>query len=482
MFTTPIGLVYAMEITQLQELIQTPDKLAEKIESLRPNEVIPSIQPEDHEVMDETIRKKREIVAGNGIIDPVTKEEGIKITYEEVTRIPSPIEKNIIDWAAQMAAGTPTECFATPQNPTEQTMYDMVRHTLKSNKVEYLDKTVVRLMGTYKRCAEVWFTEDCDKTHWGILGKFRKRMRMMLLSAETGDELYLVTNNVGDAIALTRGYKIKDEEDKEVDMLDLWMAGAYLTFAKSEAGWIVSDNRKQSYKKASFVYYSQDRLEYEDIIQKRKRLETLDSDHADQNLATGSPILVASKLMGIGKRGETGKVFEVEEGGKLEMLEAAGSPDSLKMERENLLNGIYYDTNTPNMSIFDAEGMGANTPGITIKLRFLPATLKAINKQTGSWGMGVQRRYNFLKEAMSIINTGIASAVGLDITPKFQVYLPSNETEEYANIVSLVGAGLMSKETAIKKLGFTDDPAAEYERIKTEAAEVAKPITPPTNA
>lgn len=471
-----------MEITQLQELIQTPDKLVEKVTELRPKEVIPSIQPEDHEVMDESIRKKREI----NDVKEVDGKEVITKSYEEVTRIPSPIEKNIIDWAVQMAAGTPTECYASPKNPAEQTMYDMVKHTLRSNKTEFLDKTVVRLMGTYKRCAEVWFADDCDETHWGELGKFKKRMRMMLLSAETGDDLYLITNNIGDAIALTREYKIKNEEGKDIEMFDVWMAGAYLTFMKSETGWEIAPdgNRKQSYKKASFVYYSQDRLEYEDIIQKRKRLETLDSDHGDQNLATGSPILVASKLMGIGKRGETGKVFEIEEGGKLEMLEAAGSPDSLKMERENLLNGIYYDTNTPNMSIFDAEGMGANTPGITIKLRFLPATLKAINKQTGSWGMGVQRRYNFLKEAMSIINTGIASAVGLDITPRFQVYLPENTSEKYDNVIKLYAAGLISLETALKMLGVVDKVEEEIARIEAEVAKrtATKLITPPTNA
>lgn len=203
-------------------------------------------------------------------------------------------------------------------------------------------------------------------------------------------------------------------------MFDIWINGAYITYLKGVTDWEEVGNIKQSCGKASFVYYSQDRLEYEDIIQKRKRLETLDSDHADQNIVTGSPILVASGLLGMGKRGETGKTFEVTEGGNLKMLEAAGTPESLKMERENLLNGIYYDTNTPNMSIFDGEGIGSNLPIIGIKIRFLPATLKAMNKQSGAWGMGVQRRCNFLKAALCQINIAVKPAQGLDISPRFE--------------------------------------------------------------
>jgi hypothetical protein len=466
-----------MELSTLTNLLSDPKKLIEKVQALRPDEDIKSIQPEDHEVMDVSERPKREIVVGTGVLD----DKGQEITrkeYEEVTRIPSPIEKNIIDWAAQMAAGVPVEAHAVPANATEQTLYHMVKHTLKSNKTEFLDKTVVRLMATYKRCAEAWFTEDCDEFYWGELGKFKKRLRLMMLSQETGDILFLITNSVGDAIALTREYKVKDDEDKDVDMFDIWIDGAYITYNKDQTGWAQVANVKQSYGKASFVYYSQDRLEYEDITQKRKRLETLDSDHADQNIATGSPILVASGLLGMGKRGQTGKTFEVENGGDLKMLEAAGTPESLKMERENLLNGIYYDTSTPNMSIFDAAGMGANTPGITIKLRFLPATLKALNKQSGSWGMGVQRRYNFLKAACAVINTGVAKAVGLDISPKFQVYLPENTTEKYDNVVKLYGAGLISIKTAITTLGITENVDEEIDAIKADAAEKAA-LAPP---
>jgi hypothetical protein len=120
------------------------------------------------------------------------------------------------------------------------------------------------------------------------------------------------------------------------------------------------------------------------------------------------------------------------------------------------------------------EDISGDLPGVTIEMMLLPSTNKAKRKHKGSIGIFHQRNLNFLKSAMAVINTDVKPSLGLVMKPAFKIELPRNYTEEYTNIVSLVGAGLMSKETAIKQLGFTANPEDEYERIKAEAAEAAK--------
>lgn len=477
-----------MELSTLKNLLADPTKLISRIQTLRPvdTEDFDDIQPENHDVMDPAVRKKREIKYDTDQVDADNKPV-MRTVYEEVTRIPSPIEKTIVNWSVQMCAGVPIDPQAKPKDGPETVIFDMVKHELTANKTDFKDKEILRLMGTYKRVAEVWYSEPAAEGYWGEIGNFPTRMRLMLLSYENGNLLFPLFDNYGDFIALTREYKVIDDNDQETNMFDVFMVDKRATFKQSGGQWVEVDPAINKYGKINVMYYQQDRTEYADIIPKRKRIETLDSDLGDQNLATGSPIIVASKLLGLGKRGETGKVFEVEDGGKLDILEAAGAPESLRMERENLSKGMYADTQTPDMDMFD-DALGANLPIIGIKMRFLPATLKALSKQSGEFGIGIQRRYNFLKAACAVINPAVKSATGLVITPKFGIYLPSNETEEYANIVSLVTTGLMSKETAIVKLAFTDDPAAEYEKIKAEekaAADLIKqntPAVPPTNA
>jgi SPP1 family phage portal protein len=458
-----------MQLSKLQELLSAPDDLISKIQSLRPVDTddFESIHPETHEVMDPANRKKREVHYDTEKTDE-NDDPIFKTVWEEVTRLPSTIEKQVINWAVTMAAGKPVQTISAPKNTQEQLLSDMVNHELKSNKVDFKDKEVVRLLCTYKRVAEVWFSEECPPEYWGDLGKFTGRMRLMLLSYETGDKLFPLFDNKGDFIALTREYSVFSDEDKKIDMFDVYMSDNRYTYAADQGSWALAEQVKNLYGKINVIYYQQDRTEYADIVQQRRRLETLNSDLSEQNIATGFPLLAGKGIKGLGPRGEVGKVFDLEDGGDIKFVEATGAPESVRMERENLLKDIWAETSTPDMAIFEAQGMGANVPGITIKLRFLPATLKALSRQTGEWGMGYQRRLNFLKAACAVINPKVKAATGVDITPKFGVYLPSNDTENFDNIVKLVGAGLMSKETAVKSLDFTEDPEAEYARILAE--------------
>ncbi|WP_443944398.1 hypothetical protein ACJVDH_15935 [Pedobacter sp. AW1-32] len=50
-----------MELSTLTNLLSDPKTLIEKIRDARPDEDLPSIQPEDHEVMQKSERPDREV-------------------------------------------------------------------------------------------------------------------------------------------------------------------------------------------------------------------------------------------------------------------------------------------------------------------------------------------------------------------------------------------------------------------------------------
>lgn len=220
-----------MELDTLKKLLLDPAMLISRIQSLRPvdSDIFEDIQPENHDVMNGSIRKKREVKYDTDEVDPVTDKPVMKTDYEEVTRIPSAIEKQIIEWSVQIAAGVPVEPHAQPKEGQEAVMFSMVKHELDSNKTNFKDKEVLRLLGTYKRVAEVWYSEEAPEGYWGELGNFPTRMRIMLLSYENGNNLFPLFDNTGDFIGLTREYKIKDDDDKEVLMFDIFMSDQRLT-------------------------------------------------------------------------------------------------------------------------------------------------------------------------------------------------------------------------------------------------------------
>lgn len=483
-----------MEFQKLKELIQSdPSKLIAKVKATRDysDDSWKLIEPENHTVHDPSVYKDREVWIPrkdeNGLPVEIDGEIAMRQTFEPVARISSAIQKDIVNWAVKICAGEPIEVkhAKSELDKKEQKLFDMVVKTIKDNKFEYLDSEILRQVCTYKIAAEVWYSEPCDKSFWGDLGNASSnyKMRVILMSQETGDYLYPIKDSVGKMIALGRAYKVIDDEDKEQDRFDLFTDESRTTFGSEGGQWVTLDIVENVYKKGNFIVYQQNKEEWADVQPAIERLEVSNSRLCDSNDAVGSPILaVSGKIEGFGKRGETGKVFELENGARMDVIEAAGAPESVKMEHDNLMKAVYQYTATPNISFDDAKSFGANMPGITLKLLFLPATLKAMGRQSGGWGMSVQRRLNFLVHVMPLINQDLASVKNLELTPAFKLYMPSNETENIENMVKLYSAGLISLGAAIKQLGLTDDPEAEIKIIEAADALKAKQAIAPAVA
>lgn len=459
-----------MELSELEELRNEPTKLISKLDKLTPvlDEAAIKWQPEQHGVMEVSTRPKRAVEVKTGLVDG--KNEPIyKTEYEEVSRIPSSTNKQIVDWAVQMALGVPVEYIADPLTDIDRTMYQMVQKTIKANKMEYLDQEIERKKLIYNYAMEVWYAEDAPEGFWtGIADGVKLRMRCVVLSPEDGDIIIPIRDQFKDLISVARKFKV-NIDDKDVDKIELFMPDKITTFIQDTGGWKAEKEVSLIYGKLNLVLHEQARRETQDVEIKLNRRETVDSDTSDENMASGRPILAAwGQIQKVGKRADTGKIFQLDgKEANMKYIERTGAQDAIEKERKNLLKDIYLESKTPDPSIFD-ESAGTNTPGITIKLRFMPAILKAKSKQQGALGMAHQRRINFLKTAMATINIRVKPALALEITPKFDIYLPENEVETVDKYVKLVTAGLMSKETAVKQMKLVDKPDEEIVRINAE--------------
>jgi SPP1 family phage portal protein len=476
-----------MELTELQTLLSDVPKLVSKVEALKP--AIPDyaydIEPEKHKVVtDLQYRPFREIDVATGVLN----DKG-DMTYRkeqrDVHRIPSSTQKQILDWAVRMNLSGGIEIDATIREgfaTTDETMVAMLKKTWEDNKLDYLAQKIDRLKKNFTQCLVVWYSVAAEDGFWeGIAPATSKyKMRCSVFSPEDGDIIIPLYNQYKEMISCARCYTVKID-DKDVNKMDLYLSDKYITYQQSATGWESEKETAIAYGKANFVFHGQKRPEYADVLPKIERVEEGDSDTADENQISSFPILAATggitDVQGGGTK-NTRKVFQMEEGGDLKYVEAKGAQQSATDERKNLRRDIYDETSTPQISMEQISGSG-DLPGVAIELMFMPATNKAKSNQEGDLGMEWQRHLNLLKACMAVINVSVKKSVNMPVKPKFKIELPRNLTEEYSNIVSLVGAGLLSKETAIKKLAFTEDPVAEYEKIKEEAAEAAKLAPPP---
>jgi SPP1 family phage portal protein len=436
---------------------------------------IKQYNPKLHDVKDPAKRKDKTINDESGRAEEVVS----------VARLPLPIQKKIVLVAAAFL-GTPT-IESTPAVPIEEDLLTVITKTWNANKLDYKFKSIAKKTMSERHCAELWYTQDVDQSYWdGFPIDTKFRLTMKILSMSLGDCLYPVFDEFGNMIAFGREYKVMGQDGKPVQHFDVYTEDEFYFSKKENNSWIFAEvvtgedgKATTSYTpgvtsipnfigKIPVIYYSQPLTEWDDVQELIDRLEKKISNHADTNDYFDSPIVVASgTVTGFANKGESGKLLEAKEGADVKYLTWDQAPESTKMEIENLQKFIYAFTHTPDISFENMKGLGVFS-GIALKMLFIDAHLKASDKEE-VFGEGLQRRINYLKGAIAVLDPKFKPALALEIKPKFKYFLPENIAEQVDVLVKAVEGKILSTETAVSLNPLVADHDAELDRLNTSA-------------
>lgn len=417
------------------------------------------LDPTQHDVKDPVKRPDKQ------------KKDGNTTTPVPVARLPLATQKLIVSRAAAFLCGRPIQLQSNPIDDAQIGFAAVIQKIWDDNKLGFKSMNLAELMMGETECAELWYMQPVTDDYWFETAadgaKFKPRMK--ILANSYGDELYPVFDQYGDMIAFGRGYKVK-VAGQDQERYDIYMADKTYKGVKGEAGWEVITEPNPALK-IPVIYYSQPAPEWADVQALIDRQELQLSNLADTNDYFGSPIVfVEGEISGFADKGESGKVLQGKSGAKAQYLTWDRSPESVKLELETLKKNIHQLTDTPDISIEEMKGLGTFS-GVALRLLFLPAHLKAAKKE-GIFGEGVQRRINYLKSAMASVQTSLQAVASMQITPKFEYYLPTNEAETVELLTSAVGAGkaIMSQESAVRANPLVADPTAEIQKMTDEGS------------
>lgn len=434
--------------------------------------------PKQHDVHDPDKRRDKKI----------TGENERDLTTVEVWRLSIPEQKKIVLMAATFL-GSPI-LNANPAAGIETDMMEVIKVVFEDNKLNYKFKQIATKTMSERECAELWYTQEAEPGYWDdtpMADKIGKqlKLKMRVLSPSLGDTLYPVYDNYGDMIAFGRYYETIEtvanslEQNNKTCHFDIYTNYAFYFMVKkqrqtnweygldSEGNPTTSAGIKNEIGKIPVIYYSQPATEWHDVQEMIARLEDKISNHADTNDYFDSPIVVATGTVnGFSNKGEQGKVLEAQEGAKVEYLTWNNAPESMKLEIENLQKFIGKYTHTPDFSFDNVKGLG-KVSGVALRLLFMDAHLKASDKEE-LFGQGVQRRINYLKGAIAIINPKFKAGLRVIIRPQFDYFLPKDVDGEVTTIVNAYKAGILSLETAVKLNPLVTDSIVELALIKAE--------------
>jgi SPP1 family phage portal protein len=478
-----------MDIQLIQRLIQseTPDSWSSKLEvygvARRVQNALENVKQylvENHAITDKAVRKDK-------LVTETRKNEmGEDVPYTAgivpVARLTLALQKKIVLTAAGFL-GRPT-MDASTEDEGEIRLLELMQKVWDDNKLDWKFMNISKKTMSEYHCAELWYAQDPEKGYWNgyQIRPEAKTLRMKVLAKSLGDDLFPIFDDYGAMIAFVRKYKTLGDEGKEMEHVDLYTAESFY-FARRENGKWMHANEKGEYvsetrlaipnfmKKIPVIYYFQPELEWQDVQVLIERLETKISNHADTNDYFDSPILLANgKIVSMSAKGDTGKVFELEgEKADMKYLTWDQAPESTRMEIENLIKFIHELTFTPDISFEAMKGLGAFSK-VALDMFFIGARLKAAEKQE-IFGESVQRRINFIKHFLGIVDPSLKAAQKLSIKPKFNSFLPIDDQEQISTLNNAVKGGLMSIESAVMQNPLLKDPKSELEKIRKEADE-----------
>lgn len=423
------------------------------------------LNPLKHDVCDKTKRPDKAIRVGSD--DRVEGEPEVRV--EKVARISLALQKLIIKRAASFLFGNDVKY--TPDDTGENV--DLVMRAfdkiLRNTKSTSLNRRIARAIFGYKECAELWYPVESDAVHNKYGFPTKTKIKCVVWSPKDGNTLYPYFDSEGDLVAFSREYS-QEIGGRSVSFFETYTNDSHYLFSNAEGDYALVEGYPKPSPlegKIPIVYGHQDYFETEDVDSLIARLEKLLSNFADTNDYHASPkIVVKGRILGWAKKGESGSIIEMDEGGEAEYLSWNNAPESVRLEIETLLKFIYAISQTPDISFESVKGLGA-VSGVALKLLFMDAHLKVQDKRE-IFDEYLQRRSSIIKSYIGQMNSSLAATCeNMDIDPEIDPYMLTSEIEEINMWLAANGnKPLVSHKTSVIGAGLSSDPDADFEEIK----------------
>lgn len=406
-----------------------------------------------------------------------------------VNRIAIPFQRFIVETSATfLTGGTIDIKAATDGDATKEDILSAIKTYWTNNKLQYKTGQIAEFMMSELEVAELWFSDEQVTKDENGKETTTTVMKCNILAPSMGYTLQPIFDGICDLIA----FGITYTKDK-VQYYDLYTDKELRRHSKDGKNWaliggILEDGSSPGiiplpYGKIPIIYYSQPRSEWYDVQSMIERLETMASNHGDTNDYSGSPILfVQGALKGFADKGEPGKVIVGEKDTTVQYVTPQSAPESMKLEYENLKSLIHLFTAAPDLSLQSLKGLGQVPSGSAFERLLLATYMKAIRRQTGTFGESMQRRVNFLEAAAAVVNPKLAPAANMNIELVYNLFKLDDLVDKINAWMAANGnKPLISHEESIAAANLTEDSTATYDKIKADESAVGN-ILNPSNA
>lgn len=319
----------------------------------------------------------------------------------------------------------------------------------------------------------LWYAVESPNQLYGFNSKFK--LKCKTFSPMDGCRLYPLFDEYGDMKAMSFEY-VKSDGDFDTIYFETFTADKHYKWKQSGKGWeTVVDGENVSILKIPCVYMHRSIPIYHGLSYIREEIEYTLSRNSDVIAYNSAPIIkIAGGIQGEEQKGESKRVYRVENGGDVAYVSWTQAIEALKYQVETLTNLFWTQSQMPDISF--AKMMSMGNIGFDARQTLLADAHLKVGDESGSWYEFFDREANVIKAFLKEMNTSWRNDI--DAIEIESVITPFIQNDEKADIEKYItangGKPIMSQIESIMYFGHSTNPEETLEQINKEEAESAQ--------
>ena len=400
-------------------------------------ELIKEYEPTFHKIIDDKINRRDR-----------TRADG---TVEKASRIYLGLEKLLTSRITEFMFAIPVKRLYhnIEGNKTRQEIANAIDLIYKYARIN--SENIKRGVAFFASCEifTIWYAVKSPNSFYGFDSQYK--LKCKTFSPMDGCKLYPLIDEYGDMLAMSIEY-VKKIKDERITYFETYTSDKHYK-------WVYKGNN-----------YDEE-IGGEDISILREEIEYTLSRNSDIIAYNSAPVLkVAGAVQGEEKKGESRRVYRVENGGDVSYVSWSQSIEALKFHVDTLLNMFWTQSQMPDISFGNMKVLG--NIGFDARQTLLTDAHLKVGDESGVWYEFLDRESNVIKAFLKKMNTSWTNEV--DNVEVEHIITPFIQNDEKAEIDKWItasgGKAIISQLEAIKNLGISSNPEETLKQIQQEEA------------
>ena len=404
------------------------------------------------------------------VTDTVTRQNKVRSdgTVEQASRIYVGLERLLTKRITEFMYSIPVKRIYhnIEGNPTRQQIAKAIEAIYKYARID--SENIKRGNAYFASCEvfTIWYTVESPNTLYGFTSRYK--LKCKTYSPMDGVKLYPLLDELGDMIAMSFEYtkKVKNEQ---ITFFETYTANMHYKWKQEGSGWELVKSEPVAILKIPGVYAYCSVPIYHGLSYIRKEIEYTLSRNSDVIAYNSAPILkIAGGIKGSENKGESRRVYRVEQNGDVAYVSWAQSIEALKYHVDTLVKLFWSQSQMPDISFENMKSLG--NIGFDARQTLLTDAHLKVGDESGAWIEAFERECSVIKAFLKMMNVTWKGEVdNVEVEHVITPFIQNDEKSEIEKWVTASGGkAVVSQLEAIKNLGISTDPQETLSQIQKE--------------